>query len=619
MNDTGAGDLALAAEFPSATREQWRKLVEQVLKGTSFESLVSESYDGLRIEPLSAWKGQATPIIGRSPGSRWHILQRLDHPRPAAANAEAKEDIANGATGLLIEFTGASGAYGWGIAFAEEALAELLDGIHLDSGIAIDLDAGARAADTADTMAALLQRRGTAPGAAAVRFGLDPIGAMAFSGGAVRSWSDVAGDFGRTITHLAHYGYHGPFAVADGRIVHNAGGSEAQELAYVLATGVAYLRALASAGVALDAASRMIYFRLSADAEQFLTISKFRALRKLWARIEQACGIAPGRAFITAETAWRTMTKRDPYVNMLRAAIAVLAAGLGGADAITVLPFTLALGLPDRFARRIARNTQLVLLEESNLARVADPAAGAAAIEDLTDQLCHAAWKRFQEIEKAGGVLMALQEGQFQAQVAAMLNRRRSALATRREALVGTTDFADPAESALEVEKAESTYGRVHEGETSFRALAPVRLAEPFEELRDLSDEILARTGARPKLFLGNIGRASDFGARAAFCKNLFGAGGIEAQSNDGFNNRAEMIAAYERSGTKLACLCSSDELYAREGTTAVEALLNAGASVWVAGRPAMLEAFQRAGICGCIFAGCDVLATLRKAYEIIR
>jgi methylmalonyl-CoA mutase len=619
MNQTGADDLALAAEFPSATRKQWRKLVEQVLKGAPFESLVSETYDGLRIEPLSAWEGQGRPIIGRSPGSSWQIMQRLDHPRPAAANAQAKEDIANGATGLLLEFAGAPGAYGCGIACAEEALTELLADIHLDSGITIDLDAAARAAEIAHAIAALLLRRGTEPAAATVRFGLDPIGATAFWGGAVRSWSDVAGDFARTITHLTHCGFHGPFAVADGRIVHNAGGSEAQELGYVLATGVAYLRALESAGVPLDAASGMIYFRVGADAEQFLTISKFRALRSLWARIEQACGIPAGRAFITAETAWRMMTKRDPYVNMLRAAVAVLAAGLGGADAITVLPFTLALGLPDRFARRIARNSQLVLLEESNLAKVADPAAGAAAVEDLTDQLCHAAWKRFQKIEKAGGIWIALQQGEFQAQVAAVLDRRRSALATRREALVGTTDFADLAESALEVEKAEPAHGSLRDEEIRFRALAPGRLAEPFEELRDLSDEILARTGARPKIFLANIGRPSDFGARATFCKNLFVAGGIEAQSNDGFGNHAEMIAAYECSGTKLACLCSSDELYAREGTAAVETLLNAGASVWVAGRTSLLEAFRRPGICGCIFTGCDVLATLRKAYEIIR
>ena len=179
-------------------------------------------------------------------------------------------------------------------------------------------------------------------------------------------------------------GFKGPFAVADGRVIHDAGGSEVQELAFVLAAGVAYLRAIEGAGVALEDAHGMVYARLSADADQFLTMAKFRALRLLWARVEQACGLAPKPLFIAADTAWRMLTQRDPYVNMLRATMATFSAGLGGANAITVLPHTLALGLPDPFARRVARNTQLVLLEESNLAKVSDPAAGSGGIETLT-------------------------------------------------------------------------------------------------------------------------------------------------------------------------------------------------------------------------------------------
>src|SRR5262249_32837404 len=164
-------------------------------------------------------------------------------------------------------------------------------------------------------------------------------------------------------------------------------GSEAQELAFSLAVALAYLRALEAETPLADAA-RMIFFRLVADADQFLTVAKFRALRKLWARVQEACGLAPRPALVAAEAAWRTMTQRDPWVNMLRATMAVFAAGLGGADSITVLPFTAALGLPDRFARRMARNTQLILLEESNLAKVSDPAAGSGVIEDLTAKLC---------------------------------------------------------------------------------------------------------------------------------------------------------------------------------------------------------------------------------------
>jgi methylmalonyl-CoA mutase len=301
---------------------------------------------------------------------------------------------------------------------------------------------------------------------------------------------------------------------------------------------------------------------------------------------------------------------------MLRTTIAVVAAGVGGADAITALPFTIALGLPDRFARRIARNTQLVLLEESNLAWVADPAAGSAGVEDLTEQLCRAAWKLFQEIEKAGGTWAALRQGEFQQRVATVRARRQSALAMRRDALIGTSGFAELAELPVRVEAASAVPAPPFRSAVQFEALAPIRLAEPFEGLRDLSDQMLARIGARPKIFLANLGRISDFGPRATFAKSLFAAGGIEAQDNDGFADGTEMMAAFERSGTKLACICSSDEIYAREAVAAAESLRNAGASVWIAGHPEKIERPQLTGTCSFIFAGCDVLATLRKAYD---
>ena len=373
MTSASANDLPLAAEFPAATREQWRKLVEGVLKGAPFDKrLVTKTYDGLAIEPLYGRDAQASPIAGREPGMPWSVMQRVDHPEPAAANSEALHDLENGATGLSLVFTGAAGAYGYGLAANEGTIMRALEGVHLDAGIALDLDHGAQAQDAARRLANLVKRRGISPGAVNIRFGLDPISAAAVDGASPRPWKALLSTLGAAVSDLADQGFRGPFAHADGRVIHNAGGSEAQELAYVLAVAVEYLRALEADGIALDVARAMIYFRLAADAEQLLTIAKFRALRKLWARLEAACGLEPAPPFVAAGTAWRMMTRRDPYVNMLRATIAVVGAGLGGADAITVLPFTMALGLPDRFARRIARNTQLVLLEESNLAKVAE-------------------------------------------------------------------------------------------------------------------------------------------------------------------------------------------------------------------------------------------------------
>jgi methylmalonyl-CoA mutase len=619
MSRAPADELPLAAEFPAATREQWRKLVEGVLKGAPFDAkLVAKTYDGLAIEPLYGRRADAQPIAGRAAGTPWWVAQRMDHPDPALANSEALHDLENGATALTLIFAGSIGAYGYGLAGDEKTIARALAGIHLDAGIALDLDASAWPTHPAGALAALVQRNGIAAEATNIRFGGDPIGAAA-SGASVLPWSDAVAPFNHTISELAAQGFRGPFACADGRLIHNAGGSEAQELAYVLAVALEYLRALEAGGIALERARAMLYFRLAADADQLLTMAKFRALRKLWARLEAACQLAPAPAFVAAETAWRMMTRRDPYVNMLRATIAVVGAGLGGADAITVLPFTMALGLPERFARRIARNTQLVLLEESNLAKVADPAAGAGGIEEITSALCGAAWTLFQEIERAGGAWAALQQDLVQNKVAAVRAQRQAAVARRRDALTGTSDFPDLAEAPVAVVDVAPVAMSPLSSRPTVEPLPRIRLAEPFEALRDASDRILAATGARPKIFLANLGTPAAFTARATFAKNFFEAGGIEAVTNDGFESRDGLVAAFRASGAKLACLCSSDEVYAREAVETARALRAAGAAVWLAGRPGALEAaLKEAGVCGFVFAGCDALAALRTTHGLI-
>ena len=248
-------------------------------------------------------------------------------------------------------------------------------------------------------MADYVRAKGFKPSALNMRFCFDPLGARAVRGAFPMPWVELAPVVTGLIGDLIAEGFAGPFAVADGRPVHAAGGSEAQELAFVIANALAYLRALEAHGFDLDLARRLIFFRLAADQDEFFTIAKFRALRKLWARVEKACGLTPSPALVCAETAWRMMTKRDPHVNIVRTTIAGLAAAVGGANAVTVLPFSAALGTPDAFAR-IARNTQTILIEESNFHRVADPAAGSGAIEALTDALCQTAWWFFQRIEK---------------------------------------------------------------------------------------------------------------------------------------------------------------------------------------------------------------------------
>jgi methylmalonyl-CoA mutase len=617
---TSTDDLSFAADFAPATYEDWRKLVDGVLKGAPFEKLVSRTYDGLTIEPIYRRARDVAPIAGRPAAAPWQIMQRIDHPDPAAANALAIHELENGANGLEIEFAGGPGTRGFGlIDAAPETLKRLFDGIFVDAGISIALHPVIGRGNAGETLAALIEQRRVDPAKVDLRFNYQALSTMAVRGRAPAPWSEMAKPFAGVVGGLMKRGFRGPFVLADGRAVHDAGGSEVQELAFALSLAVAYLRMLEDGGIGLDAARTAISFRLAADADQFLTMAKFRALRLLWARVEAACGLTPKPTFVAAETAWRMLTQRDPYVNMLRATMASFAAGLAGADAITVLPHTLALGLPDAFARRVARNTQLVLLEESNLAKVSDPAAGSGGIESLTQALCETAWALFQEIEKAGGVFAALEQNLIQRKVAATRAVREANIARRKEELTGATAFPNLKEAqvaTIDVKALEQT--SPDEAKITFDALSPMRLAAPFEHLRDRSDDILKAKGARPRVFLANLGTAADFTTRATFAKSFFETGGIETVGSDGLTDPVALSAAFKASGAQLACICSSDKVYAERATDTAKALQAAGAKhIYLAGRAGEQEqALRAAGVNEFIFAGGDALAALQKAHR---
>ncbi|KWV57942.1 methylmalonyl-CoA mutase [Bradyrhizobium macuxiense] len=617
---TTTDDLRLAADFPPATYEDWRKLVDGVLKGAPFEKLVGKTYDGLKIDPIYRRATNTGPIAARAAAAPWQVLQRVDHPDAAQANAQALHDLENGATGLEFEFAGGPGTRGFGLADAsKETLARVCDGIHLDAGIMIALNPVIGRENAGETFADMIEARKIDPAKLDLHFNYQALSTVAVRGAAAAAWADYEKPFGKVVNGLIKRGFKGPFVLADGRPVHDTGGSDVQELAFTLAVALAYMRMLEAAGIELDAARAAISFRLSADADQFLTLAKFRALRLLWARVEQACGLAPKPIFVNAQTAWRMLTQRDANVNMLRATMATFAAGLGGANAITVLPHTLALGLPDDFARRVARNTQLVLLEESNLAKVSDPAAGSGGIETLTSQLCDAAWALFQEIEKAGGIFAALEQGLIQHKVAATRSLRETNVAKRRDVLTGASEFPnlhEPDIAVLDVKPAAPVIPA--DATIRFDALAPMRLAEPFEALRDRSDAALKAKGTRPKIFLANLGTPADFTARATFAKSFFETGGIEAIDSEGFADAAALATAFKASGAAMACICSSDKVYAISAADAGRALHGAGAKhIYLAGRPGGQEAALRAaGIGEFVFAGGDALATLRDAYR---
>lgn len=604
--------LPFIEPFPPASRDDWMKLVDKVLKGADFEKkLVGHTYDGIRIEPLYTKASGKPPLAGRAPGAPWAILQRVDEPDTKAANAQALTDLENGATGLSLVFKGGPQGFGFGIDDKADAVAAALDGVYLDAGVLISLEVGAKGRDAAHAIVETAKRHGVEPASCQIAFGLDPVGVWMGTGFKPGDGADMGRRVSEAVRDIHARGFKGPFIKADGRIVHEAGGSEAQELGSALALAVFYMRALEAAGFTVEQARDAIEFRLSADADQFLGIAKFRAIRALWASVQQACGLTPTRAVVSATTSARMMTTRDPWVNLLRETTAVFAAGIGGADAITTLPFTQALGLPDSFARRLARNTQLILLEESNLARVADPAAGSGGIEALTDALIAEAWAVFQSLEKQGGIYDAVASGAFISDIAKVRDARAKAIASRKEPITGVSEFPNITEAPVTVLQPAPV-------NTQDAPLKPIRLAAAYEKLRDS-----AAQAKDASLFLANLGPIAAFTARAMFAKNFFEAGGIKALGNDGFakdgkTDLAALVDAYKKSGASIACLCSSDDLYASEGGEAARALKAAGAkAIYLAGRPGDLEAMlKEAGVDDFIFMGLDVLASLKAAQK---
>lgn len=613
-------DRPLADLFEPADRKRWLSLVETALKGAEFEKkLVSRTADGLRIEPLYE-PAQAAEQPVRAPGP-WRIAQRVDHPDPAAAARQAMTDLEGGADALVLAFAGAAGARGYGLNVGDAAgLDSALSGVMLPL-IGLRLDAGGRGLDAARWIRDVAAARGEDLSSYDLDLGLDPVGVLAASGSLGAMWKEIAPKLAAAVAELDDAGFSGRAFIADGRPYHEAGAGEAAELGAVLATALAYLRTLEAAGYDLDKARDRIAVLLVADADEFVTLSKFRAMRRLWARVEQACGLDPKPLRIHAETAWRMMTRRDPFTNILRTGMAAAAAGMGGADSVCVLPYTQALGLPDAFARRVGRNSQIVLLEESHLGRVSDPAAGAGGLEALTGQIAEAAWDAFRAIEGEGGIVASLSVGKIQRRIEALREARAKAVATRRLPLTGATEFPNLAEKPVAVlDVAPLPSGRPANFGTGAAVgcdpLPSQRLAEPFEVLRDASDAALAKSGRRPRVFLANLGPLSAFNARATFAANAFAAGGIEALTNDGFADTDSLVAAFKASDAPLVCLCSSDPIYAERAVEAATALAAAGAgTIYLAGRPADLaEPLKAAGVHGFLHVGCDLLALLDDA-----
>ncbi|WP_369200777.1 methylmalonyl-CoA mutase family protein [Streptomyces sp. PU-14G] len=612
--------LRLAQDFPDATHEQWQQLVAGVLRktgATAFDDAAPESAltttlaDDIRVRPLYTRDDAGGPagLPGFAPFTRgaraegntargWDVRQRHARADIEGTRRAVLDDLSSGVGSLWL----AVGATGLPVA----GLARALEGVYLDLAPVV-LEPGAAFGPAS---AELLRLRGQLTGQAVPApgsvLGADPLGHAARTGA-----HDTVPELRREAAELAvrcaedEQGLR--TYVVDTLPYHEAGGTPARELACALATGVAYLRDMTRAGLQVAQACGQLEFRYAATADQFTTIATLRAARRLWARVAQACG-APAPAGAQRQHAVTSpvmMTRRDPWVNMLRTTVATLAAGVGGADAVTVLPFDDALGLPDAFARRIARNTSAILLEESHLAGVIDPAGGSWYVETLTDELAHTAWAHFQEIEAAGGMAAALRDGLIEQRLRESWDLRTTALARRSEPVTGVSEFPLLDERPVTREPAPQPPGG---------GLPRVRRDDAYEALRVRSDKHLEATGARPKLFLAALGPAAAHTARVSFVANLAQAGGIQPVHDPVTVDAATVSAAFTASGATAACLCSSDTLYAEEAAQVATALKQAGAArVLLAGKPDAdrREAYRAAGVDEFVHAGGDAVAAL--------
>jgi methylmalonyl-CoA mutase len=602
-------EFVLAAQFPTPRREQWQELIAGVLRksgrlpegfdGDPDDLIATKTYDDILVHPLYTADDSAPPAGmpglppfvrgGRPEGgvaAGWDVRQRHAHPDPEAARKAVLADLEHGVTSLWLVVGDA------GLPVA--ALPDVLHDVYVDLAPVI-LDAGAGFLEAADALLEVHSDKAVPASEIGGNLGADPLGSRARTGtaqdldGAVQLAVRVTNEYPKLRT-----------IVADALPYHQAGGSDSQELGLSIATGVAYLRALTDAGLTVEQAADQLEFRYSATADQFLTIAKLRAARRLWARVTEVCGVPAVAQRQHVVTSPVMMTRRDPWVNMLRTTLACFGAGVGGADSVTVLPFDHAIGLPDDFARRIARNTHAVLLEESKVAGVVDPAGGSYYVERLSDDLARAGWAVFQRIEAAGGLVAALGNGSVEAELAETWQRRSKNLARRKDPLTGVSEFPNVTEKPVVRQPAPA-------GPSG--GLPQVRLAEAYEELRDLSDA----QAERPKVFLATLGPVAAHTARGTFAANLFQAGGIETPNAGPTATAQDVADAFSASGAKVACVCGPDDLYAERVPDVVEALREAGAvRVLLAGRG------EFDGVDGYVHTGVDALGVLRETLKTL-
>jgi len=700
-----AKEFVLGNDFPKIDYSTWRKGVEGELKGTLFDKrMVSHTYEGIDLQPIYTEQvfptsGDPMGLPGFSPFVRgsevlgnsltgWDIRQEHAAPDPAEVNAQILDDLRNGVSSVVLRLDAASlagydaddphaaelsGRDGVIISAAAD-LQRALDQVHLDIA-GVWLDAGGAFLPAAALYVISARLAGIAPDRLLGGFNADPLRALMREGSlpvpldvALKQMADLA-------AWTAAYAPRMTAVVVGTAVYHHAGATSAQDLAFLLGTGVEYLRVLTAAGLDVNAAAKQIAFSVSIGCRFYQATAKIRAARMLWAQVVESCGgdAAAQTMRLRTTTSRRVLTTRSPSINILRNTAACYAGAIAGADAITTDPFDAPAVLSNELSRRNARNIQLILAEECHLNHVIDPAGGSWYIDWYTRQLAEKAWALFQQIETQGGMLAAVTSGWVAQQVGAVELKRERDIATRKQPVTGISEHPDIAEKKLgqmaprrvdlrmaaaqrlsnwrkthapqpALDLLVGTAGRsdIPAGELTARTIAaadagatlgqltaalhpvgtePAQVValvshpfdEAFEELRNASDGFAVRHGHRPRVFIAGVGSIAEQIGRKTFAKDFFEAGGFEVLARETKYDVDSSAAEYARSGAKIAIICSTDKQYVTCVVQLAPKLKEAGArTVILAGNPGASEAtYRAAGVDRFIFLKCDVLETL--------
>lgn len=700
-------ELKLEGMFPEVTSAQWRTATEAELKGQTIASrLVGHLYGGLDVQPLYTaedWPASRNPEFpGIAPFKRgarplgqsrngWAIGCEILQAEPAEANAAMREEFHGGVSLIDLYLDAAvahgvdgdsQGVKGWcgrhGVmVYSAGDMETLLEGIDLQ-GRELSIHAGASFLPAATLLFAALGKSGRDPAKTKIAFNADPLGTLMTQGTlpgtlerALAQMSDLATWTGQSLPGASS-------VLVSGLPCHQAGASSALDLGAMLAIALEYLRALTGAGLDLSRAVSQMRFQVALGCRFFEGIARLRALRRMWAKALDACGGMSALAStmtVVASTGRRVLTRRDPWVNLLRNTTACFAGAVGGADAFITLPMDAVLGAGEPFTRRLARNSQWILREECHLHKVVDPAGGSWFLESLTDQLAASGWAELQAIEAQGGMVQAVRSGWIANRIGGVEARRERDVATNKAPITGVSrhpDILEPkwkvgktdpqvlpgkaqeklgawrdrrdqagvraALAALRENASDSSLERVTRvlraaacgatvGELSKALAGPLpeppiaplvihRYAAAFEEIRDAVDASTRDSGGKsPHVFLANLGSPREFMARATYALDFFESGGFEPVNNQGFNNVDSAIKAAAASNVPLVVICSTDARYETDVPSLAAGLKVAGVkNVVLAGNPGAHETlYRQAGVDHFIFVKCDVLATLRE------